>query len=58
MPGSLIWNDSNRPDDPQYILRLVAQVVTVSLETVKLVKTLPPLGLFTEFGLPRPSSTT
>jgi hypothetical protein len=26
------------------ILRLVGQVVTVSIETVKLVKSLPPLG--------------
>ena len=40
-----ITNDPNRPDDPQYILRLVAQVVTVSLETVKIVRELPELGL-------------
>jgi len=40
-----ITNDPNRPDDPQYILRLVAQVVTVSLETVRLVGGLPDLGL-------------
>lgn len=38
-----ITNDPNRADDPQYILRLVGQVITVSLETVKLVKSLPPL---------------
>ena len=38
-----ITNDPNRPDDPQYIVRLIAQVITVSLETVKIVKTLPPL---------------
>ncbi len=38
-----ITNDPNRPDDPQYILRLIAQVITVSLETVKIVKGLPPL---------------
>ena len=40
-----ITNDPNRPDDPQYIVRLVAQVITVSLETVKIVRALPPLGL-------------
>jgi predicted helicase len=40
-----ITNDPNRPDDPQYILRLIGQVITVSLETVKLVQSLPPLGL-------------
>ncbi len=33
----------NRPEDPQYILRLIAQVITVSLETVRIVKSLPPL---------------
>jgi predicted helicase len=43
-----ITNDPNRADDPQYILRLVAQVVTVSLETVKLVRALPDLGLQTK----------
>jgi len=30
-------------DDPQYIVRLIAQVITVSVETVKVVKTLPGL---------------
>ena len=43
-----ITNDPNRPDDPQYILRLVAQVVTVSLETVKIVGALPELSIQTE----------
>ncbi len=38
-----ITNDPNRADDPQYILRLIGQVITVSLETVKLVNSLPPL---------------
>ncbi|MBE0658101.1 MAG: N-6 DNA methylase, partial [Bryobacteraceae bacterium] len=36
-----ITSDPNRPDDPEYILRLVAQVVTVSLETQRLVAQLP-----------------
>ncbi len=40
-----ITNDPNRTDDPQHILRLVGQVITVSLETAKIVQSLPPLGL-------------
>ncbi|MGA7860205.1 MAG: type ISP restriction/modification enzyme [Terracidiphilus sp.] len=35
-----IVNDPNREDDPEYIVRLVGQVVTVSVETVRLVKEL------------------
>lgn len=34
-------NDPNRPDDPDYILRLIGQVITVSLETVQIVNNLP-----------------
>ncbi len=37
-PRSKIVNDPNDADDPQYIVRLVKKVVTVSVETVKLVK--------------------
>ncbi|HEX9927772.1 MAG TPA: type ISP restriction/modification enzyme [Pyrinomonadaceae bacterium] len=33
-----ITNDPNRADDPNYILRLIGQIVAVSLETVKTVK--------------------
>ena len=40
-----ITNDPNRAADPQYILRLIGQVITVSLETVKIVAALPPLGI-------------
>jgi predicted helicase len=40
-----ITNDPNRADDPEYIVRLVGQVITVSLETVKIVNALPSLGL-------------
>jgi predicted helicase len=40
-----ITTDPNRDDDPEYIARLVKQVVTVSLETVKLVAGLPELAL-------------
>lgn len=35
--------DPNRKDDPEYIVRLVRRVVTVSVETVKLVDGLPDL---------------
>jgi predicted helicase len=38
-----IVNDPNRTDDPEYIVRLIGQVITVSLETMKIVKALPPL---------------
>jgi predicted helicase len=38
-----IRSDPNRSDDPEYIVRLVGQVIRVSLETVKLVKSLPAL---------------
>jgi predicted helicase len=40
-----ITNDPNRSDDPQYILRLIGQVITVSLETVEIVRSLAGLGL-------------
>ena len=36
-----IRSDPNRADDPQYIVRLVGQVVRVSIETVKIVEGLP-----------------
>ena len=36
-----ITSDPNNPDDDQYIVRLVGQVVRVSVETVKLVNSLP-----------------
>jgi hypothetical protein len=32
-------------NDKEYIFRLIGQVVTVSLETVKIVNALPDLGL-------------
>jgi hypothetical protein len=38
-----IVNDPNRADDPEYIVRLIGQVIGVSLETMKIVKSLPPL---------------
>ena len=36
-----IHSDPNRPDDEEYIIRLVGQVVRVSLETVEIVRGLP-----------------
>ena len=38
-----IVNDPNRADDPQYIVKLIGQVITVSLETVDIVENLPAL---------------
>jgi predicted helicase len=40
-----VTSDPNRPDDPKYILRLIGQVITVSLETNKIVRSLPELGV-------------
>lgn len=42
-----ITNDPNREDDPSYILRLISQVITVSLETVQIMRNLPALSLQT-----------
>ncbi len=39
-----VLSDPNRNDDEEYIVRLVGQVVTVSVETMKLVQSLPTLG--------------
>ena len=36
-------NNPNREEDPEYILRLIGQVITVSLETVDIVNGLPVL---------------
>ena len=40
-----IVNDPNRTDDPQYIVKLIGKVTTVSLETVDIVNELPALDL-------------
>ena len=40
-PRSGIRSDPNRDDDPGYIVRLVGQVIRVSLETVRIVRSLP-----------------
>jgi hypothetical protein len=45
---SQIINDPNdwgrEHDDPQYILKLLKSIITVSLDTVKIVNGLPPLN--------------
>ena len=38
-----IVNNPNRADDPQYIVKLIGEVITVSLETVDIVEGLPAL---------------
>jgi len=43
-----ITNEPNRPDDPQYIVRLIGQVITVSIETVGVVKSLSARSLLVE----------
>jgi predicted helicase len=48
-----ITNDPNRDDDKEYILRLIGQVITVSLETVSIVNALPDLGLPKETLVPQ-----
>lgn len=40
-----IRSDPNRPDDPEYIVRLVGQVIRVSLETVRIVGAINALPL-------------
>ena len=40
-----ISHDPNDPDDPKKIIRLIKQVISVSLETVRIVSALPPLEI-------------
>jgi predicted helicase len=40
-----IVNDPNRDDDPEYIVRLIGQVVAVSIETVRLTRALAALSI-------------
>ena len=47
-----IVNDPNRADQPRYIVDLVGRVITVSLETVEIVKNLPAFELATPKLLP------
>ena len=41
--GSRIINDPNREAEPRYIVDLIARVVTVSLKTIEIIKSLPAL---------------
>jgi len=43
-----ITNDPNRTDDPEYIVSLIGQVITVSLETVKSTQSLGDRSLLAE----------
>jgi hypothetical protein len=45
MLNSSIPHDPNRPDTHESIVRLLGQVITASLDVVKVVKGLPALGL-------------
>jgi len=51
-PASKIVNDANawglEHGNPRYILDLIGSIVTVSLETVRIVKSLPPLDILDE----------
>ncbi|MCL5103936.1 MAG: N-6 DNA methylase [Armatimonadetes bacterium] len=49
-----ITSDPNRADDPEYIIRLLGRVVTVSVETVQLIHALPDLGV-SETLFPKPA---
>ena len=40
-----IVNDPNRTDDPQYIVKLIGKVITVSVETVDIIDNLPALEI-------------
>ena len=38
-----IRSDPNRADDPEYIVRLLGQVIYVTLETMRIVRSLPEM---------------
>jgi predicted helicase len=44
-----ITNDPNRAEDPQYVVRLIGQVISLSLETSKLVQSLAIGALFLNY---------
>ena len=45
-----ITSDPNRADDPEYIVRLVGRIVTVSVETVKLVEQIAAVDIVASEG--------
>ncbi len=40
---SSITNDPNKDDDPEYIIKLIKKIITISLETVKIMEELSKL---------------
>jgi len=48
-PRSGVRLDPNRPDDPEYIVRLVGQVIDLSLETLATVRFCPALCISKSF---------
>jgi hypothetical protein len=60
--ASGIVNDPNdwsrETGDPRYILDLLARIVTVSLETIKVVNSLPPLEIRHDGPLPDSCTTS
>jgi hypothetical protein len=47
----------NRPDDPEHIVCLIGQVITLSLESVRLVRELSALPLLETSARPEPPAT-
>ncbi len=42
--SGIVNNPNDWSDDPKYIVNLVKRIVTVSLETMRIVNALPPLN--------------
>ncbi len=49
-PRSGIVNDPNRADEPEYIVNLIKKLVTVSVETVKILRALPECQIVETHG--------
>ena len=49
-PRSGITNDPNRADEPEYIVNLIKKLVTVSVETVKILRSLPECQIVETHG--------
>jgi hypothetical protein len=50
--------DPNRPDDELYIVRLIGQVITVSLETLSICEALPQMEQVKSARTKRPAGST
>jgi predicted helicase len=44
-PSAIINDPNDWSDDPRYIVDLLKRIVTVSLETMRIVDALPPLDI-------------